>query len=120
GAGAGRSRRPRRSGPGVASPPPLRHFRDGRQRRPQNDQADRGPPGQEDFLLLDDQDPVSHRPLLYATSATAGSGDRGMIRRIVVPRAGALSFSSSPRSRSRIFSSFAPPPPRPAGVAAEW
>src|SRR5207245_9400728 len=83
--------------------PPRRHFRAGRQRRPQNDQADRGPPGQEDFLLLDDQDPVSHRPLLYATSATAGSGDRGLIRRIVVPRPGALSLSISPPCSSMLF-----------------
>src|SRR5439155_1562479 len=71
---------------------------------------------QEDLVVLDDQDPVSHRPLLYATSATAGSGDRGMIRRIVVPRPGALSISISPPCRSMIFLTIAMPSPVPVGL----
>src|SRR2546422_11430377 len=72
---------------------------------------------QEDLVVLDDQDPVSHRPLLYATSATAGSGDRGMIRRIVVPPQRELSIFSSLRSRSIIVFSTAPPTPLPAAAA---
>src|SRR5439155_21810071 len=69
---------------------------------------------QEDLVVLDDEDPVSHRPLLYATSATAGSGDRGMIRRIVVPPDRTIFFFSTTRTRCRIASSSALLPPLPA------
>src|SRR5207245_6048618 len=74
---------------------------------------------QEDLVVLDDQDPVSHRPLLYATSATAGNGDRGMIRRIVVPPDRKIFFFSTIRTRCRITPSSTPLPRRPAAATAE-
>src|SRR5437867_7254805 len=77
-----------------------------------NHHADPRVQAQEDLLVLDDQDPVSHRPLLYATSATAGNGDRRMIRRIVVPPDRKIFFFSTIRTRCRIVPSSTPLPRR--------
>ena len=86
----------------------------GRRQHVEAGHLQRAPEGPEkDLVVLDDQDAMLHAVPHGATGAATAA--RGMTRRTVVPRPGALSISISPPCRSMIFLTMAMPRPVPVG-----